>query len=146
MAKKRRSKKATRKKAKAKKTGTALQDVSLAELHAELNKRRKKLSTLVQRRAKLQNALRLVGDEINQIEKELPRSNRTRKRARNDGNLAEYLEHVLEGRELTIGAAMDAVLEAGYQTTAENFRVIVNQKLTSDKQFKRVRRGVYTLK
>jgi hypothetical protein len=68
-----------------------------------------------------------------------------RKRFRNNQNLVKTLRKALRGKECTIKDAVVAVRELGYQTTSPNFRIIVNQTLCNHpKDFKRVRRGVYT--
>jgi hypothetical protein len=44
-----------------------------------------------------------------------------------------------------VSEAADAVLKAGYQTNAANFRTIVNQTLIKNRSmFKKVGRGQYT--
>ncbi|MEM9560690.1 MAG: hypothetical protein AAF995_10315, partial [Planctomycetota bacterium] len=66
------------------------------------------------------------------------------KRFRNASNLADALHAVLRGKQMGVTEAAEAVQAAGYQTTAANFRVIVNQTLLKDKRIKKVSRGVYT--
>ncbi|MEM9082824.1 MAG: hypothetical protein AAGB34_04445 [Planctomycetota bacterium] len=45
---------------------------------------------------------------------------------------------------MSVTDAAHAVQQAGYATTSDNFRTIVNQTLLKDKRFKRVARGQYT--
>ena len=84
-----------------------------------------------------------------------PSSRGTRKRKRKTSAkrkgggrvlLADALESLLEGRELSVTEIADSLLHSGYKTksSAKNFRVMVNQTLTKDKRFKRVSRGIYT--
>lgn len=68
-----------------------------------------------------------------------------RKRFRNDTNLVEALAAVLKGKTMGVTEVAAAVTEAGYKTTAANFRTIVNQALLRHtKVFKKVSRGRYT--
>ncbi|UYV13483.1 MAG: hypothetical protein NCW75_04160 [Phycisphaera sp.] len=76
-----------------------------------------------------------------------PKRKTSKKRARRGRPvLADVLQDVLGGREMSVTDATEAVLKSGYKTksTPQNFRVMVNQTLTKDKRFKRVARGVYT--
>ncbi len=69
------------------------------------------------------------------------------KRFKNEGNLVESLQSVLKGKQMSVSDAAQAVLDAGYRTTAgDNFRVMVNQALINSGNFKRIERGVYTAK
>ncbi|MEO1129607.1 MAG: hypothetical protein AAFX05_07870 [Planctomycetota bacterium] len=68
----------------------------------------------------------------------------SRKRPRNEQNLADALVDVLKHKTLGVTEAAAVVEEAGYQTTTPNSRTIVNQTLLKDKRFKRVARGQYT--
>ena len=53
---------------------------------------------------------------------------------------------VLSGKTMGVTELSEAVQKAGYRTTSPNFRTIVNQTLIKDKRFKRVERGLYTVK
>jgi hypothetical protein len=67
-----------------------------------------------------------------------------RKRPVNDMNLAESLAKVLKNRTMSVTDVTAEVQKAGYKTSAENFRTIVNQTLIRDARFKKVSRGQYT--
>jgi hypothetical protein len=62
-------------------------------------------------------------------------------------SLPQALAKAMAGKG-SMGAkdAMNAVLAAGYQTKAKDFRSIVSRALAAGKQFKKVSRGVYALK
>lgn len=67
------------------------------------------------------------------------------KRFQNDSNLVGALQTLLKGKEMGVSEAAEAVQKAGYKTTSDNFRVMVNQALSKDgNPFKRVSRGIYT--
>jgi hypothetical protein len=62
-------------------------------------------------------------------------------------SLPQALAKAMAGKG-SMGAkgAMNAVLAAGYQTKAKDFRSIVSRTLAAGKQFRKVSRGVYALK
>jgi hypothetical protein len=68
-------------------------------------------------------------------------------RVKNEMNLADSIEKVLTGGGAKgVGEIVDAVLEIGYRTNAENFRNIVNQVLIKEKRFASPGRGMYQMK
>ncbi len=68
------------------------------------------------------------------------------KRFKNDENLVQALQGVLRGKQMSVTEVADAVQEAGYRTTSDNFRTIVNQALIKKGNgFRKVSRGVYTV-
>jgi hypothetical protein len=68
-----------------------------------------------------------------------------RKRPKNDTNLVEALAKVLKGKTMRVRDMVGAVQQAGYRTSAENFRTIVNQALIKNRSvFKKIGRGQYT--
>lgn len=69
------------------------------------------------------------------------------RRPRNEMNLVDALSQVLKGKTMGVSEVADAVQAAGYRTTSDNFRTIVNQALiTNPKVFRKVARGQYTAK
>lgn len=69
------------------------------------------------------------------------------RRASRPGSLASKLVEVFQGKKnLSLGDAIKAVLAAGYKTKSRNFATIVGNTLAQNKQFRRVRKGVYALK
>jgi hypothetical protein len=65
-------------------------------------------------------------------------------RAKNAMTLVEALAVVLKGKQMSVSEAAVAVQKAGYKTTAENFRVMVNLAFIKNKKiFKRISHGVY---
>jgi len=69
-----------------------------------------------------------------------------RRRPRNTMKLADAIEKVLNGKTMSVKAIVPAVKKAGYKTTSQNFRTIVNQALLTNPRFKKVSRGQYTVK
>lgn len=135
------SKKKTTPRANAPKANT-LDAVSTQDLRAQLHARERAIRTLERRRERLL-------DEIAKVEAELMQhggvvSGVGGRRSRNENNLGDALAEALRGKEMRVSEAVQAVIDHGYKTTASNFRTIVNQKLISDKRFKKVERGVYT--
>ena len=166
MAKKRtsRKKKGVKKTAPPKRQASAggLGSVSTAELRRELSRREKQMHKLVARRNKLASEVDALDREIADIAQTIgvsvgraassgrgrpagtTASGAPRKRPHNDMTLEEALAQVLDGKTMGVSEVADAVQDAGYQTSAENFRTIVNQTLIRSKKFKKVSRGQYT--
>jgi len=119
--------------------------VSTDALARELSRRQHAVRRLERRRDK-------IAGELEKIEKELAALGGlggvsiggVRKRPHNDANLADSLAEVLKNKTMSVTGVADAVRQAGYRTSAANFRTIVNQTLIKDKRFKRVSRGQYT--
>ncbi|MHA7814354.1 MAG: hypothetical protein ACX94C_13305 [Phycisphaerales bacterium] len=138
--------------AKKKKTVTKKQStstpasMSTAELQAELQRRERNVRRLERRREKLIADLGEVEQAL-AAEGALSASGGIRRRPRNEKSLVDSLADVLKGKEMSVTEVTQAVQEAGYMTTAANFRTIVNQALIREnKRFKKVSRGRYTAK
>lgn len=118
--------------------------MSTAELQAELQRRERNVRKLERRREKLMGELAAVEKEL-ASEGALSASGGIRRRPRNEMNLVDSLAKVLKGKEMSVTDVTQAVQQAGYMTTAANFRTIVNQALIREKKkFKKVSRGMYT--
>lgn len=144
MAKKQTRKKTTRKTVKQEDTSGNVGGMSTAELQAELARRERQAQALLRRRDRLKEQLAEIEAQIR--DSGGPIALTAGGRRRNESNLADSLHALLQGKEMNVTAAAEAVLAAGYSTTATNFRTIVNQTLLRDKRFKKVSRGVYTSK
>ena len=140
------AKKTSKKTAPRTKTAPSPANLSTAELQAELQRRERNIKKLERRREKLMTDLAEVEKEL-ASEGALSASGGIRRRPRNEMNLVDSLADVLNGKEMTVTEATQAVQQAGYMTTAANFRTIVNQALIREKKrFKKVSRGLYTAK
>jgi len=139
----------------------ALSSISVSELQAEISRRKKRVHTLVRKRNRLVQQLQQLDSEIEaeggaEFVRMAPvGSGRKRgrpvgsgggRRPRNEANLADSMESVLTGKTMGVTELSEAVQKAGYRTMSPNFRTIVNQTLIKDKRFKRVERGLYTVK
>lgn len=134
------AKKTTKRKAAA----PTVAGMSTAELQAELHRRGRNVRKLERRREKLMIDLAEVEKEL-ASEGALSSTGGIRRRPRNDMNLVDSLAKVLKGKEMSVTEVTQAVQQAGYMTTAANFRTIVNQALIREKKkFKKVSRGIYT--
>jgi hypothetical protein len=61
--------------------------------------------------------------------------------------VTNYRDFILLGHDaLGNPLPMEGVLAAGYKTKSRDFRGVVNNMLLSDKRFKKVARGEFTLK
>jgi hypothetical protein len=170
MAKKKRRKKAGRPRGSGSKQG--LSSASMADLQAELERREADLAELIDRREELHAELNSVENDIAAlggsptrrgpgrprgtgrrgpgrpagVRKKTTRRS-TGKRPRNKTNLVDALKGVLAGTTMSVTDVAEAVQKAGYRTSSDNFRTIVNQTLLANpKAFKKVARGQYTAK
>lgn len=140
---------------KSSRSSGGLGTISTAELRAELRRRERQMDKLVTKRDRLLADAADLDREIAEIAQSIGvvapgrRGGRAviepgRKRPRNSMTLEEALKGVLNGKTMGVSEVAEAVQAAGYQTSAENFRTIVNQTLIRSKKFKKVSRGQYT--
>lgn len=134
----------------ARKSSGSLKGVSLSDLQQELRRRQAGASSLIRKRETLAAKLAKIDADLAALGIQGGRGKSAgipagRKRPINDMNLVEYLQKVLKGKTMGVTEAANAVMKAGYKTTAANFRTIVNQTLIKHKTiFKKVERGQYT--
>ncbi len=150
--------------------GSALSRISTADLAREIEKRRSEVTKLIDRRDRLAKELSELDAQISMLapgsavvrpvstvaskpargkkpgakKGKIGKGAPGRKRPHNDLNLAESLQKVLKNRTMSVTEVTAEVQKAGYKTSAENFRTIVNQTLIRDTRFKKVSRGKYT--
>ncbi|MCC6428053.1 MAG: hypothetical protein IT435_14685 [Phycisphaerales bacterium] len=118
--------------------------MSIRDLHAEIRRRERVTSGLIRRRNKLAAKLAALDAQIRSHGVSVGGGGGGT-RPRNEMNLVESLAKVLKGKTLSVTDAAEAVQAAGYKTSAENFRTIVNQALIkNNKVFKKIDRGQYT--
>ena len=120
-----------------------LSTLSTADLHREIVRRRRGISTLERKRQKLLKQLHAVESAIRE-QGALVGGGLGGRRPRNAKNLADALAALLANATMSVTEAAEKVQVAGYKTTSPNFRTIVNQTFLKDKRFKRVARGQYT--
>ena len=130
-----------------------LSAMSIADLRQEIERRQKLLPKLtVQRDALNREIAELQGLATPEARKaakpeSAPKKTRRRRRAKNKVGLADALAAFVKGKKkVAIGEAMEGVLATGYKTKSRDFRGVVNNMLLSDKRFKKVARGEFTLK
>ena len=150
-----------------------LSTVSFADLQSELRRRESVLQMLIQQRDRLSDQLRMLDEQIvasgggsAAIMTSAPVGKRRRgrpvgsgtskgmatpphgRRGRGGGlSLAQSLQQVLAGTQMSVGQMTDAVKKNGYTTSSPNFRTMVNAALLANPTlFKRIQRGVYTIK
>ncbi len=151
-------KKTTRRKTSGSRGSGALANATVDQIQREVSKRHQRLA---KKRDALLADLEEVEAELDSIaamtDQPSPKRGRRsgpsrtgpRRRPKNDKPLPEVLHQVLQGKTLSVGEAVEAVQKAGYKTSSNNFRTIVNQQLIADKNkklFKKVARGQYTAK
>lgn len=119
--------------------------MSSADLMAEIRRRQKAVVRLERKRSRLEQRLAAIDNELR-------RHGHTvgavvgRRRPHNKMSLIEALSRVLTDKSMSVTEVAEAVQRAGYRTSAQNFRTIVNQALINSGRFKRVARGHYTAK
>ncbi|QOJ00188.1 MAG: hypothetical protein HRU70_06685 [Phycisphaeraceae bacterium] len=138
----------------ASKRGTAtLRGVTTDHLQAELVRRQQGLPSLYKQLERAQanvqrlvSAIEALGGSAGAggVSGRHRRGLGPRKRPKNDSNLIEALAKLLKGKTMSVTEASQKVQQAGYKTTAANFRTIVNQTLIKSDKFKKISRGQYT--
>lgn len=125
----------------------AANEMSLNELELLLRTRKGKITKLHKEREKLAKKLAQLDNEITAAGGSVNGATKGG-RARNAKSLNAVLMDVLKGKpSMRVAEIADAALEAGYRTTSENFRGIVNQTLIKDTHFTSTgERGMYALK
>ena|SRR6266436_274556 len=123
-------------------------NLTLDQLERMLNQRRRDLSRLTRKRATAQRRLDDIDDRIRRLGGGTVSMRGGGRRARNDQSLVEVIHGVLQkaARPLRVSAIADAASAAGYRSTSDNFRGIVNQMLIKDPRFSNQSRGFYQLK
>jgi septal ring factor EnvC (AmiA/AmiB activator) len=127
-----------------KSSAASLESMSAADLKAELQRRERRVNSLVSKRDRIAAKLKVLDKQIASMGGAIGTGIRTR--PRNATNLVEAMSKVLDGKTMSVTEVAEAVQKAGYQTTSPSFRIIVNQALLSSGKFKRVARGQYTAK
>ena len=122
-------------------------NVSLSELSAMMNSRRRELTKLHKQRRDLQRDVDRLDRAIARIEGSRGRGFRAG-RARNEQSLTATIAQVLgkPGKPLAVADIVRGVQATGYRSVSANFRALVNMTLVKDKRFASVSRGVYGLK
>lgn len=120
-----------------------LTGLPLTQLQAELRRRQGNVRKMERQRDRLLSKVQELDKQILALGGHARGTGR--KRPKNESNLAQALHKVLKGKTMGVTEVAQAVQEAGYQTTAENFRTIVNQCLIRHRKlFKKLERGRYT--
>ncbi len=140
-----------------------LSSVSTADIRAEIDRRARDLQ---RRREHLTAELQEVENELAGMGGTTPqRTGRRTSKARTSqkrsaggrpkgrprgsrsGSLVAIMEQVMsKDKPMTVSEVTEAVKKAGYQSSANNFRLIVNQALINNTdRFKKVDRGKYAL-
>ena len=128
-----------------------LSDMTLDQLYKEIRRRLRVLPKLISRRDELNGQIGELESLAKAVESRRPARKAKRglhaKRYRNKTSLPEVIAVVLKRKEaMGVGEIAQAVRQAGYRSTSESFRSLVNKALISDKRFRSVSRGRYALK
>ncbi len=146
------TKKGIRRRTQGGKEKPSLGGISLSELKAEIRRRERQLVMLHRKRDRLLAELGSLEQEIATQAARTVTAARAqhvvahqRKRPKNTVILVVALKRVLKNQTLSVSDAAGAVQRAGYRTSSDNFRTIVNQTLIGNRTgFKKISRGMYT--
>ncbi|MCY2932322.1 MAG: hypothetical protein NTV86_23075 [Planctomycetota bacterium] len=130
------------------------------QLKAELARRQRALPKLLKKRARLEKLIEAIDAQIADASGEAAPAMTIAKRAKKpvvrrktskkpprEGSLKALLVAALTGKPgVGVGEAADAVLAAGYKSQLKDFHLLVNQALLNSPEFKKVSRGVFTVK
>lgn len=129
---------------------TDLATLTTEAIEAELEQRQKGLARLLREKARLRDRLAAIDRQVAQITGEdhgrpslapIPTPFRA---PLSSLTVAEALARLYEiGAEFSPREATERLLDAGYNSKAANFRVVVSQVLTRETRFKRISRGLY---
>ncbi|MCS6771148.1 MAG: hypothetical protein NZ740_03890 [Kiritimatiellae bacterium] len=134
--------------------------MTLAELMAEVQRRRKMLPVLQKKAAQLEKELAVVRAEIEALGGTMPAATSVgrrqkvkaagsarRSRPKNKVSLADAIVSVLSKSEAKpVKQIMREVVASGYKTTSRNFETIIYQTLARDNRIEKAGRGQYKLK
>ena len=129
-----------------------LAKLTVVDLQKEIARRKKALPKLITKRDELNCQIAelegLGGAPAGRKRGRKPGAKKGRgRRAKNATSLREVMIGVLKGRgAMSVADILNGALAAGYKTKSKTFRLIVNQMLSKDTNFKRVSRGRYALK
>ena len=122
--------------------------LSISALENILRDRKSRLTKLLKQRRKAQKELDQIDRQIQKIGG--PAGGMGGGRARNEQSLPDAIQAVLQkaGKPMGVGDIVDGVQAAGYRSSSDHFRAIVNQTLIKErKRFSPSgERGVYQLK
>lgn len=127
--------------------------MTIADLVAELSRRRRRLPKLRRMEAALERKLANVRAEIGALTpgkvvkaaKAVART--TRKRARNTIKLADAIAKVLaKDVPKSVPQIAEAVQKIGYRSVSKTFHTIIYQTLAKDKRVRKAARGRYVLR
>jgi hypothetical protein len=131
-----------------------LEKVTVEELKKEIARRQRGLAKLVAKRdalncqiAELESLGIVAKPAVKRGRKPGRKRGRKAGRAPRAGSLINLLVQALGAKgKLTVAEAADAVMATGYKSKSKSFKLIVNQALAKNRRFKRVGKGIYTLR
>jgi hypothetical protein len=141
--------------------GGKLARITVADINAELSRRRAQAGKLRRHRDELAAEVERLRAELEALgspngaaprvggrggRRRGPGAPRGRRMPKNKVKLVDALAALLKGRTMSVADAGAAVRKAGYRTNAKNFGAVVGFALTKSGKFRRVARGRYTVK
>jgi hypothetical protein len=141
--------------------GGKLARITVADINAELSRRRAQAGALQRRHdelaaevAGLRADLEALGSPTGAVprgrgrggRRRGPGAPRSRRMPKNKVKLPDALAAVLKGKTMSVAEAGAAVRRAGHKTNARNFYAVVSMALNKSGKFRRVSRGRYSVK
>ena len=124
-----------------------LANMSLSELKAEVQRRLAAIEKLLKQREELERLLKQMNAPVGAAKPKAAKAKARKGRARGANSLAGVLATVMAGKGgVKVADAAALAVKAGYQSVSGNLAGIVSQTLAKDKRFKKLKRGVFTVK
>jgi hypothetical protein len=127
-----------------------LANVSLSELKAEVKRRLDAIDKLIKQRDELEKLLQQmdVPAGASAVKAKGPKRKASKGRARRGADsLAGILASVMKGKgAVKVAEATSLAVKAGYKSVSDNLAGIVSQTLAKDARFKKIKRGVFSVK
>lgn len=126
-----------------------LASVSLSELKAEVQRRLAAIDKLVKQREELERLLKeMNGPTGSTAARPKAAKGKSKGRTRGANSLAAVLASVMAGKKggVRVAEATALAVKAGYKSVSGNLAGIVSQTLAKDSRFKKLSRGIFTVK
>lgn len=128
-----------------------LSHISVSDMVAEIRRRSRLIARLNRRRTALLAKLAEVEGHIKSRGGELKSVNLSRqmvgRRPRNAASLVDTMVQAMsKDKPMSVAQIASAVNAKGYRSVSSTFNTIIFQALARDKRFKKVERGLYSLR
>ena len=124
-----------------------LANVPLSEIKAEVQRRLAAIDKLLKQREELERLLKQMNAPVGRTVAKAKTAKGRKGRARGANSLAGVLASVMAGKgAVKVADATAMAVKAGYKSVSGNLAGIVSQTLAKDKRFKKIKRGLFSVK